>query len=729
MAASVTSVPVLGEYTLDTVRGRLLRAGRPVHLRPQAYRALTYLVEHRGRLLSKAELIDKVWEGRAVTDDSIVQCLRDIRQALGDIEGRYLRTERGRGYIFDWDANEPSEISATHPVTQVPTDEASFPPPDRSSHRRSTRPAALMTLAAIAAISLLLAGVWRLSYVGASGVTAPTFLKLTSSLDLDLWPSLSPDGEWLAYSATKSWGTIGEQIYLQAVGGLTPICLTCDETGPKISPVFSPDGARIAFSSGRRGGGIFIMAKDGSSPRRLTSRGFQPTWSPDGTEIAFSTRRTDWIPAEPYFSTSELWVVNVASGQTRRLEVTDGRDPAWSPDGRWIAFWTRASRGWDRDVFTIPAAGGAVRRVTPEATDDWNPTWASDGGALYFSSNRDGTRGLWRVPIDPGSGGPAAPAQAVSLPTAFVTYPRSGPKGMVVYSDATAESDVSLLSFEPATAAIIGPPRPVTTGTRFWLPPHPSSGGQWVALAQAAIADHEDIFSVGRDGTSLRRLTDDVFHDRDPQVSPDGQRVAFASDRGGRWGIWTIGADGGHLAPVSAPDATRAWTRPHWSPDGASIAAWEEPGHRTVIFDAARTTSTPRTILPPVPGAPTESLSQASDQRAWSANGGLAVQADSVLAIYSFDTGGYRTTPMDGAILGWIPDTPLLLLNHGSERRFTLVDTTTWRTTAIAYPSFIPEGDVRFGLSPDGRTLALVHATYKGDIWLMRTHVDGYPPK
>ena len=180
---------------------------------------------------------------------------------------------------------------------------------------------------------------------------------------------------------------------------------------------------------------------------------------------------------------------------------------------------------------------------------------------------------------------------------------------------------------------------------------------------------------------------------------------------------------------MTAPDATRGWTSPHWSPDGASIAAWEEPGHRTVIFDAGRTSSIPRTVLPPVPGGPTVSLSLASNQRAWSTDRGLAVQAGSVLAIYSFETGTYRTTPMSGAILGWIPNTPLLLLNDGNERRFTLVDTTTWRTTAIPYPSFIPDGDVRFGLSPDGGTMALAHATYKGDIWMMSTRGDRYAPK
>ena len=101
---------LFGEYVLDAARGRLLRAGRPVHLRPQAYRALKYLAENRGRLVSKDRLIEEVWEGRAVTDDSLVQCLRDVRHALGEGGTHYLRNERGRGYIFDPDAGALNKV-------------------------------------------------------------------------------------------------------------------------------------------------------------------------------------------------------------------------------------------------------------------------------------------------------------------------------------------------------------------------------------------------------------------------------------------------------------------------------------------------------------------------------------------------------------------------------------------------------------------------------------------
>jgi TolB-like protein/DNA-binding winged helix-turn-helix (wHTH) protein/Tfp pilus assembly protein PilF len=106
---------LFGEFVLDTARGSLLHAEQPIHLRPQAYRTLKYLVENRGRLISKNQLIQEVWEGRAVTDDSLVQCLRDVRQALGEEGNRYLRNERGRGYIFDTGSfDQGNSVSTQH---------------------------------------------------------------------------------------------------------------------------------------------------------------------------------------------------------------------------------------------------------------------------------------------------------------------------------------------------------------------------------------------------------------------------------------------------------------------------------------------------------------------------------------------------------------------------------------------------------------------------------------
>ena len=71
------------EFTLDLSRGFLLRGDELVHLRPQTYEVLKYLVEHRGELISKDKVIEDVWQGRAVTDGSLGKCIEELRDALG----------------------------------------------------------------------------------------------------------------------------------------------------------------------------------------------------------------------------------------------------------------------------------------------------------------------------------------------------------------------------------------------------------------------------------------------------------------------------------------------------------------------------------------------------------------------------------------------------------------------------------------------------------------------
>jgi len=90
-----------GEFTLDTERGALLRHGQAVRLRPQSFEVLRLLVAKNGRLVSKSELHSAVWGDKVVTDDSLAQCLIDIRKAFGDADRKMIRTVPRRGYVFD----------------------------------------------------------------------------------------------------------------------------------------------------------------------------------------------------------------------------------------------------------------------------------------------------------------------------------------------------------------------------------------------------------------------------------------------------------------------------------------------------------------------------------------------------------------------------------------------------------------------------------------------------
>jgi DNA-binding winged helix-turn-helix (wHTH) protein/TolB-like protein/Tfp pilus assembly protein PilF len=98
-------------FTLDPARAALLRGGEEIPLRQRTFEVLTHLVRNSGRLVSKQELFEAVWRDVAVTDDSLVQCLVEIRKALGDEQHR-VRTVRGRGYLFEGAATDAPKATA-----------------------------------------------------------------------------------------------------------------------------------------------------------------------------------------------------------------------------------------------------------------------------------------------------------------------------------------------------------------------------------------------------------------------------------------------------------------------------------------------------------------------------------------------------------------------------------------------------------------------------------------
>ncbi|MEK7752793.1 MAG: protein kinase [Acidobacteriota bacterium] len=277
--------------------------------------------------------------------------------------------------------------------------------------------------AALGAAITALAGWYLLSRRG----TAPswknaTFTQLTSQLGKEYYPSLSPDGKSFIYAsrASDNW-----DIYLQRVRGKNPINLTKDSPADDTEPAFSPDGERIAFRSERDGGGIFVMGASGESAKRLADFGHHPAWSPDGQQIVCATGwffQPDDVPAIK----SQLLVIPAGGSSAswdRRLitpNIEYAVQPHWSPGGRRIAFWSHS--GGNRNVWTVPANGGAPVQVTREAGTNWHPVWAPDGRYLYFLSNRSGSMNLWRVPIDEGSGRVLGPTEQVTTPSAYTLH-------------------------------------------------------------------------------------------------------------------------------------------------------------------------------------------------------------------------------------------------------------------------------------------------------------------
>ncbi len=110
-----------GEFILEPERASLVKAGREIKLRPKVFDALRYLIEHRGRLVPKEELIQTLWPEAFVTDDSLVQCMVELRRGLDDRSQEILKTVPRRGYIFAATVTTDHEASASaSPTTSLP---------------------------------------------------------------------------------------------------------------------------------------------------------------------------------------------------------------------------------------------------------------------------------------------------------------------------------------------------------------------------------------------------------------------------------------------------------------------------------------------------------------------------------------------------------------------------------------------------------------------------------
>lgn len=107
------------EFRLDLTRGCLFRGTLEINLRPKSFELLKYLTENHGRLVSKDDLIQAVWNETAVTDDSLVQCLKDIRRALGDDAQQIIKTVPRRGYIFEKEVSENGAATYTEETSGV----------------------------------------------------------------------------------------------------------------------------------------------------------------------------------------------------------------------------------------------------------------------------------------------------------------------------------------------------------------------------------------------------------------------------------------------------------------------------------------------------------------------------------------------------------------------------------------------------------------------------------
>ena len=421
----------------------------------------------------------------------------------------------------------------------------------------------------------------------------PAAAASAAEAELPRHPAPSPDGSVIAFSWQGDLWTVA------ADGGVARR-LTAHPAVERF-PVWSRDGAWIAFASDRYGNNdVFVMPADGSEPpRRLTFASVDDTpvdFALGGDRVLFVSNRyrgIRWMP--------QLWWVPVAGGTPTLAQDAFGQSAAVSPDGSATVFvrgatrWTRRGyRGAANRELWLRTAGGDYVQLTTFDGDDDDPTFL-DEHRVVFRSARSGRKNVFVQDVVGGD-----PIQLTFHDGTDVRFPRAAADGSIIaYEYEDAIWVVAPDGTGPRRLAIEVPAddlrNPVERRTD-------RDGATDLAVSPdgelAAFIVHGDVFVTGirsKDDQEIAapptvRVTDTAERERDVVWTPDGSRLAFASERDGISDLFTVrpaDPEIGWLESfefaveplVVGPEADRS---PRFSPDGSKLAFLRGNGNLVV---------------------------------------------------------------------------------------------------------------------------------------------------
>lgn len=429
----------------------------------------------------------------------------------------------------------------------------------------------------------------------------PTLKALSPEGARDFQFSFALDGKRIAWWAPRE----------DSVGGYQLWIANADLTGRRMLPVvaiftnppaWSPDGTRIAANTREYGlSHIVVVPVTGGPPKRVTfgaNARFTLGWHPDGDRLlsydfaeggsfrvaVTSTRTgavTQLIPGEarPTFGNwspdgsriaymvfegakTTLWIAD-STGQNRRQLTFEGFEQlpnmtaGWSPDGKQLVYESR--RTGKPDIWVIPVDGGSPRQLTRDIRSDYSPVWSSDGKYIAFLSNRGGQTDVWVV-----SSAGGTEFRVTDTPADKDDIPAWRPGTYELLLGATTRRS-SLWRYDLATGAET---RLTPDSLRVnWFQVSPD--GRQVNFSIHRGGDIEDLAVIPASGGDIRTLVTGGGSVRTARWSPDGAKIAFASNRAGTADIWMVDVATGGLRQVDT--ASSVESQPSWSADGTLL--------------------------------------------------------------------------------------------------------------------------------------------------------------
>ena len=627
-------------YQFDDVRVepdslRVYKAGQVVPLEPKAFEVLLFLLEHRGSLVEKNEILDAVWRQTFVTPNAMTRVIAQLRRGLGDDarESRYIETVPTRGYRFiaEVEARRPDDPGRQR--NAVDQDARQTLPPVASiaaeaGPARSGSPKLIMGMAAVAVLLLMAtAGIFwaRRSAWSDDWVEVRNTAQLTTSPGLDIFPAFAPDGNSIAYASDRSGAF---EIYIKPLAPGGREVQVTSNGGDNLQPTWSADGKLLAYHSRQRGG-IWAVPALGGVATQLSGFGSAPSWSRDGKWVVFQSDVAPDLSQAAYgaMPPSTIWVVPATGGAPRQVtkigQPSGGHgSPTWAPDGRRIVFVT-SDIGLS-ELWSVAPDGGDLKRLN---SDQWrgtfyNPIISPDGKFLYVATGSGNFR-LWQVRLDNNGNFSGRPIQLQNTGASLARHLSIAPDGKrIVYSALSMSNNIGSVVIDRDTGEAAGEPTLLTQDTNYRKTSHGfSPDGRRIGYNVWRMGAEGEVWVMDADGKNARQMTIapaafvgwlpggdrlatiDKSHDdrrlwavelesgrRTPlsdrpietglgRLSPDGKVLAVNSRQSGTINVWTFAINGGELKQLTFDREMMGF--PCWSPDGKWIAIEVKRGSDT----------------------------------------------------------------------------------------------------------------------------------------------------
>jgi Tol biopolymer transport system component/DNA-binding winged helix-turn-helix (wHTH) protein len=512
-----------GPFEINVLTEELRRDGRRIQLQSQPIRILSALLEKPGELVTREDLRRRLWPEDTFVDfeHGLNTAVRKLRQALEDDAEKptYIETLPKRGYRFiaPLDGDPPS------PPVSVANGPLPDPPAESTAQAATPRSRRRWPYLVGSAALVIVAIVGLLLVRFTHRPPAPVARQLVTLPGDSGCPSFSPDGERVTFLHNQFLAN-DDDLYVTSIPDGSLLKMT-SQPGHYGCPHFSPDGKYLAFRQNKNDeSGIYVMPAFGGSIGKLISLhpwsgGFD--WSPDGKAIVYSD--SDSPQSKRVLHRMNLETMQDSVIPTGDFEVCC---PFYSPDGKWIGL------GGMAGLALIPAGGGKLREFKNSA--NCGASWTSDSKEIVFTRYRNGPTVIWRLPIASGEL-KSAPGSISNGYLCNLTISLKGNRLAYVIQSGEMGT-IYRLDLPTASNPHPGPPR--------------------VLIATTSKEE------VG-------------------QISPDGKRIVFQSERTGQSEIWSAESDGSNQLQLSRSPSDGEYTgTPRWSPDGK----WISYGHNGVYI-------------------------------------------------------------------------------------------------------------------------------------------------